>query len=152
MEKIAEFSNRLLEALSGSMTATQLAEKLGMSKQTISAYTTGTRSPKRPVVYVMAEILHVNPLWLLDYDVSKYDIPPKRGGIKNPPADCNRQGAMFHHAISSKFSSQYSFQNSLTCSVRSSTTSMKSSLSLDSKSYTFSQKISVAMSRSPSYS
>lgn len=93
MEKIAEFSSRLLEALSGSMTATQLAEKLGMSKQTISAYTTGTRSPKRPVVYVMAEILHVNPLWLLDYDVSKYDIPPKKGGIKNPPADCNRQGS-----------------------------------------------------------
>ena len=83
MEKIAEFSNRLLEALSGSMTATQLAEKLGMSKQTISAYTTGTRSPKRPVVYVMAEILHVNPLWLLGYDVSKYDIPLKENLI--PP-------------------------------------------------------------------
>lgn len=83
MEKIAEFSSRLLEALSGSMTATQLAEKLGMSKQTISAYTTGTRSPKRPVVYVMAEILRVNPLWLLGYDVSKYDIPQKENLI--PP-------------------------------------------------------------------
>lgn len=66
------------------MTATQLAEKLGMSKQTISAYTTGTGSPKRPVVYVMAEMLHVSPLWLLDYDVSKYDIPPKRGDKKSP--------------------------------------------------------------------
>ena len=54
------------------MSATQLAEIIGMSKQTISAYTTGARSPKRPAINAMADALGVNPLWLMGYDVPKF--------------------------------------------------------------------------------
>ena len=52
-----------------------------MSKQAISAYTTGVRVPKRPVINALAEALGVNPLWLMGYDVGKYtnivsSVPP----------------------------------------------------------------------------
>jgi len=49
-----------------------LADQIGMSKQAISAYTTGVRVPKRPVINALAEALGVNPLWLMGYDVGKY--------------------------------------------------------------------------------
>lgn len=77
--KISDLQTRLKEALDNSMSLTELAEKIGMSKQAISAYTTGVRSPKRPVVNALAAALHVDPLWLLGYDVPKnsaeQDIP-----------------------------------------------------------------------------
>lgn len=73
MKKVAELSSRLSEILSTKMTATQLADIIGMSKQTISAYTTGARSPKRPAINAMADVLGVNPLWLMGYDVPKYE-------------------------------------------------------------------------------
>lgn len=73
MEKVSNLSTRLSEILSSTMTATQLADTIGMSKQTISAYTTGVRSPKRPAINAMADALGVNPLWLMGYDVPKYE-------------------------------------------------------------------------------
>ena len=82
MDKVSDLPTRLSELLNGSMSATQLAEIIGMSKQTISAYTTGVRSPKRPAINAMATALGVNPLWLMGYDVPKYSqseadtIPP----------------------------------------------------------------------------
>lgn len=82
MDKVSDLPTRLSKLLTGSMSATQLAEIIGMSKQTISAYTTGVRSPKRPAINAMATALGVNPLWLMGYDVPKYNeidasaIPP----------------------------------------------------------------------------
>ena len=72
MVKISDLPSRLSELLAESMSATQLAEIIGMSKQTISAYTTGARSPKRPAINAMADALGVNPLWLMGYDVPKF--------------------------------------------------------------------------------
>lgn len=72
MDKISDLPSRLSELLAESMSATQLAEIIGMSKQTISAYTTGARSPKRPAINAMADALGVNPLWLMGYDVPKF--------------------------------------------------------------------------------
>lgn len=71
MEKIAELSERLNEAIRGKTTATRLAERIGMSKQAISSYITGARAPKKPVINALAEALGVNPLWLMGYDVDK---------------------------------------------------------------------------------
>lgn len=81
MEKIAELAERLNEAIKDKTTMTKLADQIGMSKQAISAYTTGVRVPKRPVINALAEALGVNPLWLMGYDVGKYTdivspIPP----------------------------------------------------------------------------
>lgn len=79
MEKIAELSERLNEAIQDTTTTTKLAECIGMSKQAISSYTTGARAPKRPVINALAEALGVNPLWLMGYDVGKYE--DLRGGV-----------------------------------------------------------------------
>ena len=72
MEKVAELAERLNEAIKDKTTTTKLADQTGMSKQAISAYTTGVRVPKRPVINALAEALGVNPLWLMGYDVGKY--------------------------------------------------------------------------------
>ena len=81
MEKVAELAQRLNEAIKDKTTTTKLADQIGMSKQAISAYTTGVRVPKRPVINALAEALGVNPLWLMGYDVGKYtnivsSVPP----------------------------------------------------------------------------
>lgn len=65
MEKVAELAERLNEAIKDKTTTTKLADQIGMSKQAISAYTTGVRVPKRPVINALAEALGVNPLWLM---------------------------------------------------------------------------------------
>lgn len=56
------------------MTATDLAKKIGLSKQAVSTYITGVRSPKQPVIQSLASALNVNESWLLGYDV-----PQERG-------------------------------------------------------------------------
>ena len=71
MEKIAELSDRLNEAIKQRTTTTKLADQIGMSKQAISTYTTGVRVPKRPVINALADALGVSPLWLMGYDVAE---------------------------------------------------------------------------------
>lgn len=70
MELISNLSNRLTQIMSErGISTTELAEMIGMSKQAVSAYCTNTRSPKRPTVESIARALHVNPLWLMGYNV-----------------------------------------------------------------------------------
>ncbi len=45
-----------------------LAKQLHTSKQTLSRYENRNRYPKAPVISKYAEILHVNPAWLIGYD------------------------------------------------------------------------------------
>lgn len=73
MEKVAELAERLNEAIKDKTSTTKLADQIGMSKQAISAYATGVRVPKRPVINALAEALGINPLWLMGYDVGKYN-------------------------------------------------------------------------------
>lgn len=67
---ISSFPDRLKEALAD-CSITDFARKIGVSKQTISAYTVGTRKPKAPVIKIIAEALNVNEAWLMGYDTSK---------------------------------------------------------------------------------
>lgn len=70
MRLVSSFQLRLKEAMNG-MKATELGDKIGLSKQAISAYLTGTRSPKRPVINALSDALGVSPMWLMGYDVEK---------------------------------------------------------------------------------
>lgn len=75
MDIVSTFSERLKIAIDDSgITAADLSRKLGMSKQSISAYLTGVRKPKRLVIGAIAKELHVSPTWLIGYDVEK-DLP-----------------------------------------------------------------------------
>ena len=74
MKLISSFQERFAEA-AGEINVTQLADKLGISKQSVSAYLNGTRRPKQLTVSAIAQILRVDPAWLMGYDVEKY--PPE---------------------------------------------------------------------------
>lgn len=71
MNLISSFQERLKEAMNG-MSVTDLAAELDISKQSVSAYVNGTRKPKRLTISAMAQILSVNPAWLMGYDVEKH--------------------------------------------------------------------------------
>lgn len=70
MELVASFQDRLREAM-GDISVTELADMLGISKQSVSAYINGKRKPKRIVIAEIARVLHVNPVWLSGYNVEK---------------------------------------------------------------------------------
>lgn len=73
MKAVSNFPERLREALDG-MPQNELAEKLGLSKQTVSAYLTGRRSPKKITAKVLADALNVDVAWLMGFDVPKYPL------------------------------------------------------------------------------
>lgn len=70
LEQNSSFAERLKLAL-GSVTSTELASQIGLSKQAISTYLTSTRTPKLPVVKSIAVALDVSEMWLMGYDVPK---------------------------------------------------------------------------------
>lgn len=71
-QKNSDFQTRLKEALAASpLSATALADKVGLSKQAISAYTSGVREPKRPTLRALAEALGVGDDWLAGYDAPR---------------------------------------------------------------------------------
>ena len=102
-KKVSTFQKRfsLLCDSSGKFD-TALAEDLRVSKQTVSAWKSGRRSPKEPMIRAIAHYFHVKVEWLMGYDVEKsiggkrlyaQDSKPKRGDIyrriavQNTPID-----------------------------------------------------------------
>lgn len=70
IEKVAEFKDRLNEALSiRNIKPVELAEKLGVTEGTISQYRKGTTKAKSDRLYEIAQILDVDPVWLMGVDV-----------------------------------------------------------------------------------
>lgn len=73
MKKVAEFTTRLNEVLEAyKMGPTELGEKIGKAKSTVSMYMSGERSPKCSTVGEIAQLFGVNPAWLMGFDVEKY--------------------------------------------------------------------------------
>lgn len=50
---------------------TAIAAELGVSKQTVSMWRHGTRSPKKTVLLRICEVYHVSLEWLMGFDVDK---------------------------------------------------------------------------------
>lgn len=74
MSRVSNFQERFAELLEkSSKPDISLATDLGVSKQTISAWKTGVRSPKTKMVSRIAEFFDVDVAWLMGYDV-----PPTR--------------------------------------------------------------------------
>ena len=70
VEKI-ELKDRLAEGLAiRGMRATDLAEKTGIPKVTISYYMNGKTTPRASNLYLIAQALDVSEAWLLGYDVA----------------------------------------------------------------------------------
>ena len=71
-QMISTFQERfsaLCEENSGSLT--KLAESLNVSKQTVSAWKNGTRSPRRPTIVAIADYFGITISWLMGFDVEK---------------------------------------------------------------------------------
>lgn len=70
IKRVAEFKDRLNEALSvRNIKPVELAEKLGVTEGTISQYRKGTTKAKSDRLYEIAQVLDVDPVWLMGVDV-----------------------------------------------------------------------------------
>lgn len=78
MDFPSSFSERFKELI-GEETYEKAAERLNISRSTISSYITGARSPKTPVLKNIARAYNVDPVWLLGGDVPKYKEVPASG-------------------------------------------------------------------------
>ena len=72
MKKMTQFSKRFIQAQEESgLTSIQIANLLKCDKSLITLYRKGKTEPKEKKLQKLSEILHVNPVWLLGYDVPK---------------------------------------------------------------------------------
>lgn len=72
---------RLREALSDSgLSARELSENAGILESSVSHYVNGSHKPSNINAGKMADVLKVNPLWLMGFDVPKYQ--PTESGTK----------------------------------------------------------------------
>lgn len=63
-------ANRLNLAMEmRNMKAVDLSEKTGIGKSSISQYRNGIVNPKQDRIYLMAQALNVNEMWLMGHDV-----------------------------------------------------------------------------------
>ncbi len=72
--KNEETAKRLKFAMDAhKLTAKQLSDKSGVSEPSISQYLHGTFAPKNKTAAKLAKVLHVNPMWLMGFDVPPAD-------------------------------------------------------------------------------
>lgn len=70
--KTATCQERLIELFDAdSRNDTAIAAMLGVSKQTISSWRNGTRSPKKTMLIKITEIYNVSIEWLMGFDVDR---------------------------------------------------------------------------------
>ena len=70
MDNIYIIKDRLNEALKlRQMTAAELAKLTGLNKSSVSRYLAGSSIPRSLAIGKMAQALHVNPAWVLGYNV-----------------------------------------------------------------------------------
>ena len=96
-KKIATFQERFSELCeSNPANDTALANELHVSKQTISAWKNGIRSPRRPIIIDIANYFRVSIEWLMGYDVKKELTPHEmiQEGLKNLNALYNNDAPM----------------------------------------------------------
>ena len=67
-----EINKRIREEMvRQNLTMTDLANKSGLSRSTISRYVSDSIEPKQNAVGALAKALHVSPAWLLGFDEAK---------------------------------------------------------------------------------
>lgn len=74
-----ETAKRLSEAMNRKkMTAKELSDKSGVSESSISQYLHGLFAPRNKTAAKLADVLQVNPMWLMGFDV-KMEVPDPFG-------------------------------------------------------------------------
>lgn len=94
-QKVTTFKERFSDLLSGRAESdTELAKKMNVSKQTISAWKLGERNPNRLTTVAIAQFFGVNIDWLYGFDVEKYAEVKK-----NIPAEIIPVSQLHHQAV-----------------------------------------------------
>ena len=76
--KVATFKERFNELCENNpQNASRIADDLRVSRQTVSAWRSGYRSPKEPTIIAIAKHFHVTVPWLMGFDVDKYETVEK---------------------------------------------------------------------------
>ena len=71
IEKVSTFRKRFIEAMEiRGIKAADLSRKTGISESTISQYRSGYAEPKEKKLALIADVLSVNPTWLMGLNVS----------------------------------------------------------------------------------
>ncbi len=71
MDNLYIIKERLIEAMKlRGMTATELANKSGLAKSSVSRYLTGENIPRSIAIGKMANALNVSPAWILGYNLT----------------------------------------------------------------------------------
>ena len=80
-------ANRLNLAMEmRNMKAVSLSEKTGIGKSSISQYRNGIVNPKQDRIYLMAQALNVNEMWLMGHDVPMERQSPAPPAAQPPTA------------------------------------------------------------------
>ena len=80
-------ANRLNLAMEmRNMKAVDLSEKTGIGKSSISQYRNGIVNPKQDRIYLMAQALNVNEMWLMGHDVPMERQAPAPPAAQPPTA------------------------------------------------------------------
>ena len=75
--KIATSTERLNELFdSDPRNDTAIAKALGVSKQSVSSWRSGVRSPKKPMLIKISETFNVSIEWLMGFDVERSGTRP----------------------------------------------------------------------------
>lgn len=70
MKKVSTLEERLSALLDNSgVVDSSVAEAIGVSRQALSSWRTGVRSPKETAILALADYFKVDPVWLMGYDV-----------------------------------------------------------------------------------
>lgn len=73
--KVSEFNDRLRYALAyAGLTQSELSEKTGIGRPSISAYLKGGYLPNQNRIKLIADTLQVDPGWLMGYDVPMKEV------------------------------------------------------------------------------
>lgn len=76
MKKVDEFKNRLKQSiLESQLSQKDIADKAGISTSLLNKYLKGVSEAGNHKLLLLANALGVNPVWLMGYDVDKYEIP-----------------------------------------------------------------------------
>ena len=85
--KVTTFKERFSDLCNESVLSdVEISRELKVSKQTISAWKCGTRSPKEPTIILIAQFFHVPVNWLMGFDVPKQE-ETAPSMVKNDPLD-----------------------------------------------------------------
>lgn len=79
---VSSFNERFNALCDGSRyNDTELAKELHVSKQTLSAWRSGIRSPKQPTIIMIAQYFNVSVEWLMGFDVDATKKPAINDGL-----------------------------------------------------------------------